>query len=265
MSRTHSPRCRGGFTLIELLVVISIIALLLSILLPTLGSARRTAQAAQCLSNMRQLGIATFAYVNDFRDSYPQSSNNGGIEADSSVAPTLAARRRVAASAVWFNALDYYLGQQHLNYTSADASLRNFAEFKQDPVWRQFPEEGNVRRDNRTIKMNANFGFSQVNPEPKWAFTRAQEVTRGSLTVLFVDGRGHDLRPADGANGHFQATEGTVGLRHDDAANVVFADGSGRRVKQAIRTAGLTVPGWFLEFAGADRDPRQELIWDFSR
>jgi prepilin-type N-terminal cleavage/methylation domain-containing protein/prepilin-type processing-associated H-X9-DG protein len=56
---------RLGFTLIELLVVISIIALLIAILLPALGKARKETRRVQCLSNVRQIGIGHLGYVVD--------------------------------------------------------------------------------------------------------------------------------------------------------------------------------------------------------
>jgi len=64
----RSYAARGGFTLIELLVVIAIIALLIGILLPALGEARRAGKLGICLSNYRQFAVATGTYSADFED-----------------------------------------------------------------------------------------------------------------------------------------------------------------------------------------------------
>ncbi|HEX7009963.1 MAG TPA: type II secretion system protein [Phycisphaeraceae bacterium] len=69
MKRFHA------FTLIELLVVISIIAMLISILMPALRQARETANTVKCLSNQRQLGIMVQSYLGDSDDYYMPYAN----------------------------------------------------------------------------------------------------------------------------------------------------------------------------------------------
>jgi prepilin-type N-terminal cleavage/methylation domain-containing protein/prepilin-type processing-associated H-X9-DG protein len=89
------PRGESGFTLIELLVVIAVIAILASLLLPTLGRAREKSKSAKCQSNLRQLGIAAMLYEEEHQ-SYPI----GWL-----------ATWQAPGAQIWYRALQPYLGR----------------------------------------------------------------------------------------------------------------------------------------------------------
>jgi prepilin-type N-terminal cleavage/methylation domain-containing protein len=80
-SRPKPPApSRAGFTLVELLVVIGIIAVLISLLLPSLNRAREQANRAKCLSNLRQMSQFIQIYVNQFKGAMPVGGNSANPE-----------------------------------------------------------------------------------------------------------------------------------------------------------------------------------------
>jgi prepilin-type N-terminal cleavage/methylation domain-containing protein/prepilin-type processing-associated H-X9-DG protein len=79
ISSKHNKQRAPGFTLVELLVVIGIIALLISILLPSLSKAREQAKKVQCASNVRQFCQAMIMFANENKGRFMDVGNNDGL------------------------------------------------------------------------------------------------------------------------------------------------------------------------------------------
>jgi len=107
------PRASAAFTLIELLAVIALIAILAAFLLPALHRAQGKARSAQCISNLRQWGLAFRQYADDNQDFLPRRGQ--GIQ-------PLA---QIDRPEDWFNALPPYLSSKsYRRYFAANQKLK---------------------------------------------------------------------------------------------------------------------------------------------
>jgi prepilin-type N-terminal cleavage/methylation domain-containing protein len=124
---------RNYFTLIELLLVISIIAILASLLLPALSSAREKSRQILCVSNMRQMGLATMEYVYD---------SNGFFMPMATAANTTSQQQQ------------YYLLADYLNIDSSKISNNKAWAYRDSVYW---CPSASGERDRNKYKADGSF------------------------------------------------------------------------------------------------------------
>jgi prepilin-type N-terminal cleavage/methylation domain-containing protein/prepilin-type processing-associated H-X9-DG protein len=109
MNAVPARQARKGFTLIELLVVIAIIAILAAILFPVFAQAREKARQASCLNNLKQIGIATLQYNQDYDEYFYAHRYNSGNNSN----PLLAQYPQISGAAAdktfWITMLQPYV------------------------------------------------------------------------------------------------------------------------------------------------------------
>jgi prepilin-type N-terminal cleavage/methylation domain-containing protein/prepilin-type processing-associated H-X9-DG protein len=200
-----------GFTLVELLVVIAVIALLISILLPSLSGARRVAQATICLSNLKQCGQVFLLYSLDHNGATPGTFWQGPQNLD-------------------------WSGHQNVSYTSSPGSFRHPLE--SSVIWKYMATQDRifecpqVKRDaNSFYDYTVIIRLAGVRTEMPWRLTYPEHPENAGsgrrafdmLPMLIEeDERFYNTTYDDGSF----AWDDQFSDRHNRKCNIGYLDGS---------------------------------------
>jgi prepilin-type N-terminal cleavage/methylation domain-containing protein/prepilin-type processing-associated H-X9-DG protein len=168
---------RRAFTLIELLVVIAIIAILAGMLLPALAKAKEKGKSANCMSNLRQLGIAARLYGNDNEDRSP---------------PTFQVRGANVFRKAWFNFLQPYT--QSSNLILCPSRTPKFKE-----AIAIYPSE-NDNKEVSNYAMNFRIGgcdWPGTWPASSWPQLKDSAIKNPARTVFITDGGTRPINSKD--------------------------------------------------------------------
>jgi prepilin-type N-terminal cleavage/methylation domain-containing protein/prepilin-type processing-associated H-X9-DG protein len=216
-ARHRGPRLRG-FTVIELLVVISIISLLIAILLPVLGKVRKAAQAVQCASNQRQIGVAAMTYANDY-DHWPPVAGDYPDRNDPNDTDYVSWRGVLAAyvygSDSNYSEMKYRIGYKDL----ADEHI--FQCTVDQPGDAQYAINGTTGKDASDSSW---FRYEH-------GVTRVPRGRLRSPSETFIAGDSSTYRAWHDPELWGSSGELFIGSRrHSASSNFVFADGHGERI-----------------------------------
>ncbi len=194
-SRSKAPRKSSlhAFTLIELLVVIAIIAILAAMLLPALAQARERARQANCMNNLKQIGLAAMLYSQDF-DEYLIPAKFENVWAD-----------------VWSSDDPAYMRIRP--YLGISVNPWVAGSMKCPSATGSFSASHYVPNRHMTVGYRAS--TSQF-PDPP-VFRRLPQIYSPTIALYFVDGLGGQSLVYTGHT--------FVGYRHNLMANVLYVDG----------------------------------------